>query len=138
VVAVELEEEELALLVKRTPPSTEAHSNMDPGLRDRWIEALESKKYKRCKNRLRDGDAYCPLGVLCDLVDPKGWKREGPMHFRGEGWFHQKRRGKPSADILRTIGLSSWACGKLEDVNWLRVSPPNSFARSIEWIRNNL
>ena len=41
---------------------------MNNELRNLWVEALRSGKYKQGKGRLRDGDTYCCLGVLCDLV----------------------------------------------------------------------
>jgi len=33
-------------------------------LKQRWIEALRSGKYKQCTGRLRIGDRFCALGVL--------------------------------------------------------------------------
>lgn len=33
----------------------------------KWAEALESGKYKQCTGRLKDGDSYCCLGVLCEI-----------------------------------------------------------------------
>jgi hypothetical protein len=32
-----------------------------------WIKALKSGKYEQATSQLRDGDAFCCLGVLCDL-----------------------------------------------------------------------
>lgn len=32
-----------------------------------WVEALRSGEYKQGKRALRTGDAYCCLGVACDL-----------------------------------------------------------------------
>lgn len=48
-------------------------------LRDKWCEALRSGKYLQGRGALRvvtaEGvDSYCCLGVLCDLVDPAGWR----------------------------------------------------------------
>ena len=47
---------------------------MDKELRDRWVAALRSGRYKQGKWDLRDGDKFCCLGVLADLVDPEGWE----------------------------------------------------------------
>ncbi len=41
---------------------------MDKKIKQLWIEALESGDYKQCKHRLRVGDEYCCLGVLCELA----------------------------------------------------------------------
>lgn len=32
-----------------------------------WCEALRSGKYKQCKSFLHHGDAFCCLGVACEL-----------------------------------------------------------------------
>lgn len=40
---------------------------------DKWVAALRSGKYKQGKDRLRTGDSFCCLGVLCDLVDRGSW-----------------------------------------------------------------
>jgi hypothetical protein len=46
---------------------------MDPVMKEKWIAALRSGKYQQGHLRLRTGDAFCCLGVLCDLVDHEGW-----------------------------------------------------------------
>lgn len=40
----------------------------------KWVKALRSGKYKQGSEALRNGDTYCCLGVLCDVIDPSGWK----------------------------------------------------------------
>ncbi|WP_420431474.1 hypothetical protein [Candidatus Poriferisocius sp.] len=45
---------------------------------ERWVEALRSGEYEQGQRKLRShDDQYCPLGVLCDLVDPDGWNKGG-------------------------------------------------------------
>ena len=47
---------------------------MRPSVKTRWLRALRSDKYEQATNALQDGEGgYCCLGVLCDIVDPKGW-----------------------------------------------------------------
>src|SRR5690242_5189213 len=41
---------------------------MNLTIRDRWIAALESGNYEQGAGRLRQGDKFCCLGVLCDIV----------------------------------------------------------------------
>ena len=51
---------------------------MNKELKDKWIAALRSGKYKQAKKRLRTGeDSFCCLGVLCDVVQPASWHRGG-------------------------------------------------------------
>ena len=40
---------------------------MNPEVKKKWVEALRSGKYKQGKGRLKLGEQYCCLGVLCDL-----------------------------------------------------------------------
>lgn len=47
---------------------------MNTKLFQEWLIALRSDQYEQGSGRLRRGDTYCCLGVLCDIVDPEGWK----------------------------------------------------------------
>lgn len=40
---------------------------MKPKIKQLWIDALRSGKYKQGSGQLRDGDEYCCLGVLCEV-----------------------------------------------------------------------
>lgn len=58
---------------------------MDPELKTKWLEALRGSKYKQAREALKDSCGFCCLGVLCDIVDPNGWKeniwrRNDDMH----------------------------------------------------------
>ena len=74
---------------------------MNPEIRKKWIEALESGDYLRGKGFLRkkaDNEKvtkHCCLGVLVDLVEPESWK---------------ETKRKPSDDF------SAWSCGKKSKV----------------------
>lgn len=39
---------------------------------EEWVEALESERYQQTQSQLRCGDAFCCLGVACDLYDKAG------------------------------------------------------------------
>lgn len=63
---------------------------MDPIVKEKWIDALRSGKYKQCEGRLRDDVGFCCLGVLTDLYikeatdDSRFWE-EG--EYGGECYF---------------------------------------------------
>ena len=38
-----------------------------------WIDALESGDYIHTRYHLRNGNAFCCLGVICNLVNPDSW-----------------------------------------------------------------
>ncbi len=50
-------------------------------LQKRWLAALRSGKYKQGRLRLRSGDNFCCLGVLCDVYDPKEWGEYGTYDY---------------------------------------------------------
>lgn len=49
---------------------------MNKEIKQRWVEALRSGKYKQGKAALRRKDRFCCLGVLCDITQTKKcqWK----------------------------------------------------------------
>lgn len=63
---------------------------MNPEVKILWLEALRSGRYLQGKGALRKGDAYCCLGILCDLHaqahgfrwDPYGIDTNGSRHHR--------------------------------------------------------
>jgi len=42
-------------------------AGMNPEIKAQWVAALRSGEYKQGRHRLRDGDRFCCLGVLCNL-----------------------------------------------------------------------
>jgi hypothetical protein len=55
---------------------------MDYQIKQLWIDALRSGEYKQGRGRLKRDDAYCCLGVLCDLhrkeTGAKWWRSRDP------------------------------------------------------------
>ena len=45
---------------------------MDAKLKDLWLKALRSRKYRQAENALKDGDGYCCLGLLCHVAAGAG------------------------------------------------------------------
>lgn len=48
---------------------------MKPEIKKLWVDALRSGKYKQGTHRLRDGNKFCCLGVLCE-ISGKGYNPE--------------------------------------------------------------
>ena len=48
---------------------------LDRNLLIDWAKTLKSGKYKQGQGYLRQNDAYCCLGVLCDVFDSSNWIR---------------------------------------------------------------
>ncbi|WP_159795746.1 hypothetical protein [Puerhibacterium puerhi] len=56
---------------------------LDPAVKEEWLEALRSGKYKQARSALHDTrtDSYCCLGVLCDIAAKHGvggWDTKRP------------------------------------------------------------
>lgn len=50
---------------------------MDLVMKQKWCEELRSGRYIQGQRRLRTKEnKFCCLGVLCDLVNPQGWKED--------------------------------------------------------------
>jgi hypothetical protein len=46
---------------------------MDSSIKQRWVRALRSGKYKQVSGQLRTEDGFCCLGVLCDVYNKNNW-----------------------------------------------------------------
>lgn len=55
-----------------------------------WVAALRSGKYSQARQRMRGDQGYCCLGVLCDIIDPRGWLEPAPgvTSFSHQGEFY--------------------------------------------------
>ena len=69
---------------------------MNRNIRDRWIRELRSGKYKQTRERLRIGDRYCCLGVLCNIYSEE--RRAGSWdkleEWRGPREFSRYQKGE--------------------------------------------
>lgn len=69
-----------------------------------WVKALRSGEYKQGHERLRtQEDAYCCLGVLCNLYAQKTntpW-----VKYPKSGWFIVDTRAFPNDSILKWAGI---------------------------------
>lgn len=89
-----------------------------------FLEALRSGKYTRCKNRLRDGDSFCPLGVACDVYMKNG--NDGGFEWA----LNDDNKYMFTSDKYRALGFNAkgfehtWP----DEVNiWYGLKPASSF-----------
>lgn len=84
----------------------------DESLKQRWIEALRSGKYPQgrgwMKQRSYDGTgyAYDPIGVLCDIVDPNGWKEVDGRYTWNDKWWVSRVEGMSDISFRYTFSKS--------------------------------
>lgn len=59
---------------------------MNQEVKEKWVKALRSGEYKQGFRALRRGDAFCCLGVLCDIfAKEKGLDWDADCRFMDEG-----------------------------------------------------
>lgn len=72
-------------------------------LKQEWIKALRSGSYTQGKSQLRTTKGYCCLGVLCDVVNPHGWRLAG-----GNAWvFDGNHQICISKELREQAGISN-------------------------------
>lgn len=105
-------------------------------LKGRWLRALRSGKYKQCTGELRRRDEFCCLGVLCDVIDPKSWRK--PVANSYEQKRHTNGELLP-AHVMKLTGIdanTAWSLSLKND--GLPSKPRMSFKQIASWIEKNL
>ena len=46
---------------------------MNKEVKEKWVAALRSGKYKQTRGTLKDKTGYCCLGVLCEATNSRKW-----------------------------------------------------------------
>jgi len=127
--------------------ATTPETLMDIQIRDQWIEALLSKKYRQHRGHLRKmprgvktthgGDrthkagAFCALGVLCDVMFPDQWT----IPKNGGVCSMMRYLIYPPKVVLRVSGLDGPSMRAVHDMNDYDGA---TFDEIAEWIRGNL
>ena len=116
---------------------------MDQDVKQRWIGALLSGRYRQGKGKLRRGDEFCCLGVLLDVLDPDGWHPElkhgvapvgEPCHVLADPGKQVlspatcDKIGIPFTVVPVLTGMNDGLPGRLR----------RDFAEIAQWIRENL
>ena len=116
---------------------------MDAMLKKKWLCALRYGNYEQTKGRLRNDDGFCCLGVLCDLIDPKLWKKVGTrqekLDEKNEVMFIDEKldysydscgTGHLPQKLREEIGLSS----DVQEVASERNDTGDSFEEIADWL----
>lgn len=97
---------------------------MTKKLGKKWLEALRSGKYKQGVGALRretlEGEKFCCLGVLCDIVDSSMWKAIGNpklYYYYGDQSRSTCISGYPPAWVCKKAGISKRAAMQLTYLN---------------------
>lgn len=80
---------------------------MDKECKKLWIMALRSGKYQQGTRFLRNGDKFCALGVLMDILSTKSWMPAKLSACIDENVFQNDGRiGQLSKDVQRKAHIS--------------------------------
>lgn len=113
---------------------------MNPVWKERWLKALRGGDYKQGKGALREGDKFCCLGVLCDVVDPDGWAKVDESTGRGDLLVCQQDRHRgciigPGTFVADTTDFTDAdSTGRLMTMN----DSGFTFRHIADWIEENL
>ncbi len=78
---------------------------MNQEVKQKWLEALRSKRYTQGRGALRRGQAYCCLGVLCDAIDSSKWQQEHNIYNK-DSYSYNRCTGTPPASVSKEAGLT--------------------------------
>jgi hypothetical protein len=109
---------------------------MDANVKQKWLEALRSGKYKQGSAFLHPkADEFCCLGVLCDVIDNKGWQGyDSTDIYTYVGPHKHKSNSYVPSDLSDSIGLSINAQTQLSRMN----DDGHSFSIIADYIEGNL
>jgi len=86
-------------------------TKMNKRIKERWLKALRSGKYPQGRNRLRQDNKYCCLGVLCEIAAQSKIKGEPVTSietFKSNDisiYYYDKERHYLPWSVVRWAGL---------------------------------
>lgn len=80
-----------------------------------WIKALRKGTYKQTRGKLRSGDGFCCLGVLCDLAAKDGGRQWGDSN--AYAYEYGTKVHSLGNDTLQFLGLTRNNQQNLTDLN---------------------
>ena len=104
---------------------------MKAELKQQWLEALRGGKYHQTDGQLRDANnAFCCLGVLCDLVAPAEWLPfvSGGYQLRGFARYLPtsvgEQAGLPDALTMEPMMMNDNGKSFVEIAAWIEANIP--------------
>jgi hypothetical protein len=107
---------------------------MKKDVKERWIKALRSGKYKQTTGRLRTHEGgWCCLGVLCDVFDNTRWTDK--LIYRSREDSGDDRCGSIPEDAIRAIQFPDAQQYVLQQMNDIKR---NTFDEIADYVEENL
>lgn len=110
---------------------------MQKDIKVKWVKALRSGRYKQCSETLRDtydGKKYCCLGVLCNVIDYRGW---GKQDLDDSVYVYKESVGESvlPRKLREEVGITEVQQNKLVKMN---DDDGKNFKEIANWIEKNL
>lgn len=111
---------------------------MDKDIKAKWLTALRSGEFKQGNGKLKDGDEFCCLGVLCSALGAEfGEFFDEDRHFEfvpvmGGQVISDVENTELSASFKEQIGISGYEEQELINKNDLDCLSFNEIADYIE------
>ena len=92
---------------------------MNTYVQDLWFKALVGGAYEQTVGELRDGDAFCVSGVLCDLHrHATGFEwQQCESAYGDETWFYLGQSANVPQEVLTWAQLAEEDVLPLQDAN---------------------
>ncbi len=97
---------------------------MNKSIKNKWVKALESGKFKQAKGRLKYGNAYCCLGVLVEVTPNAGITTYRDNKIDNK-YSCMAENSVPSKYFIKHVGLTQHRDvykNKIKDIKINRVS----------------
>jgi len=90
---------------------------MNKEVKQKWIKALRSGRYKQTQGVLRekcnnDKDSFCCLGVLCNVLNRRKWKKDYNGYYSYDSY-----EDVVPLDVRKEIGLTESKQNKFLSLN---------------------
>ena len=74
-----------------------------------WLKALRSRKYSQAREVLNDGEAFCCLGVACDISGLGEWDGALDYVIKTDSRFDEESSTDLSPTMQKWLGISGVA-----------------------------
>jgi hypothetical protein len=91
-------------------------------IKDKWVDALKSGQYNQCRRRLRIGNTFCCLGVLCDILDKEDWHMIADLDEDNIIFDYRGGKFTLPPEITKQVDLDPEIAGDLGKMNDLGYS----------------
>lgn len=104
-------------------------------LKSKWLKALRSEDFRQARSRLKRGDRFCCLGVLCEISNAGEWET---VEIYGDRGLSYRCEDENDAYLLpKCINLKSKIDSPMSKLTTMNDSG-QTFRQIADWIEVNI